>query len=205
MIWDRLAGVYDIAETVYNGKVYRETGKIVADEIEMDDAVLECACGTGSITKFIAYRASVVYAGDISEKMLDRCRHNCREFCNIRYRKIDITDTHARDDAFDKVVAGNVIHLLDDPQAAVRELLRVCRPGGKVIIPTYINVGRGASKAAVSVVSRLGVDFRESFTIESYQKFFEDMGIEATYRIALGTMPCAVAVIEKKCDDDQSR
>ena len=43
MIWDRLAGVYDIAETVYNGKVYRETGKIVADEIEMDDAVL-CRC-----------------------------------------------------------------------------------------------------------------------------------------------------------------
>ena len=46
------------------------------------------------------------------------------------------------DNSFDKVVAGNVIHLLDNPSEALNELLRVCKPGGKLIIPTYINIER---------------------------------------------------------------
>ena len=43
------------------------------------------------------------------------------------------------DEAFDKVVAGNVIHLLDEPYKALEELIRVCKYGGYVIVPTYIN------------------------------------------------------------------
>lgn len=36
-------------------------------------------------------------------------------------------------------VAANVIHLLDDPYKAIAELDRVCKRGGKIIIPTYLN------------------------------------------------------------------
>ncbi len=43
------------------------------------------------------------------------------------------------DESFDVVIAANVIHLLDDPYKALSELDRVCRPGGKLIIPTYVN------------------------------------------------------------------
>ena len=44
------------------------------------------------------------------------------------------------DEIFDKVVAGNVIHLLDKPENALSELMRVCKKGGMIIIPTYINL-----------------------------------------------------------------
>lgn len=54
VFWDKVAGVYDIFETVYNGKVYRGLGERVAEEIGQNDIVLECACGTGAISRYIA-------------------------------------------------------------------------------------------------------------------------------------------------------
>ena len=47
MFWDNVSGLYDLFETIYNGKVYRGLGRKVAEEIASDDVVLECACGTG--------------------------------------------------------------------------------------------------------------------------------------------------------------
>ena len=54
MFWDNVSGVYDLFETVYNGKVYRRLGQKVAEEIGPKDVVLECACGTGAISSYIA-------------------------------------------------------------------------------------------------------------------------------------------------------
>ncbi|MDE6924685.1 MAG: hypothetical protein K2O97_07285 [Acetatifactor sp.] len=54
MFWDKVSGLYDFFETVYNGRVYRNLGKRVAEEMEQNDAVLECACGTGAISRYIA-------------------------------------------------------------------------------------------------------------------------------------------------------
>ena len=45
MFWDKVAGVYDLFENLYNKKVYRETGIQVAKLININDKVLECACG----------------------------------------------------------------------------------------------------------------------------------------------------------------
>ena len=36
------------------------------------------------------------------------------------------------------MVAANVIHLIEHPEIALNELLRVCKKGGEVIIPTYL-------------------------------------------------------------------
>ena len=72
-------------------------------------------------------------------------KHLGRKYGNVSFRQEDITDIKCEDESFDKVVAGNVIHLLPEPEKALNELLRVVRPGGKVIIPTYINMARDSS------------------------------------------------------------
>ncbi len=41
MFWDNVSGLYDLFETIYNGKVYRGLGRKVAEEIAPDDVVLE--------------------------------------------------------------------------------------------------------------------------------------------------------------------
>ncbi len=200
MFWDKVSGLYDLFETVYNGRVYQELGKRVAEEIERNDIVLECACGTGAISKYIAPKCRQLTATDFSGGMLKRTRRNCRKYSNIKIKRADMTRLKCRDNRFDKVVAGNVIHLLDDPYAAIKELERVCKTGGKIIIPTYINASAGANKKAVSLLEFAGVNFKRQFDIGSYRKFFEDAGYKnVDYSVIDGRMPCAVAIITKQC------
>ena len=104
-----------------------------------------------------------------------------------------------RDNCFDKVVAGNVIHLLDEPLKAVSELNRVCRPGGTLIIPTYMNKDRkGRTSGFASAVGKAGADFKRQFTADSYRRFFVEAGYkDVQITVADGRVPCAVAVMRK--------
>ena len=199
MFWNKISPVYDLFENVYNRKVYKGTGIKVAEFIDESDNVLECACGTGAITEEIAKKAQKVLATDFAEGMLKRASKKCRKYGNVSFRQEDITDIKCEDESFDKVVAGNVIHLLPEPEKALNELLRVVRPGGKVIIPTYINMLKKPSGIAVSVINKMGADFKRQFDIDSYKKFFEEKGFkDAEYYVVDGRMPCAIAVITKK-------
>lgn len=199
MFWDKVSGLYDFFETVYNGRVYRGVGKRVAEEIGKDDIVLECACGTGAISRYIAPVCGLLIATDFSKGMLRQTAKNCREYNNIKVKRADMTRLKCRDNRFDKVVAGNVIHLLEDPLAALKELERVCKTGGKIIVPTYINASDGVNKKAVRLLELAGANFERQYDICSYRKFFEDAGYEnVSYSVVAGRMPCAIAVITKQ-------
>ncbi|MFG6339859.1 MAG: class I SAM-dependent methyltransferase [Lachnospiraceae bacterium] len=199
MFWDNVSGLYDLFEMIYNGKVYRGLGRKVAEEIASDDVVLECACGTGAISRIIAPKCRKLIATDFSVGMLRQAARNCRACDNVRVRRADMTHLNCRDNRFDKVVAGNVIHLLDDPCAALKELERVCKPGGKIIVPTYINASAGVNRMAVRLLEMAGANFKRQYDLQSYRQFFADAGYEdVSYFVVDGRMPCAVAVITKE-------
>ena len=142
MFWDQVAGVYDIFVNVINRKTHKILKEIMSDLIEPDDVVLECACGTGLLSAVIAKKCRRLTATDFSGKMLMKTEKNCADFQNITFAKADITALAFPDCSFDKVVAGNVIHLLDNPLTALGELNRVCKDGGMLIIPTYMKEKR---------------------------------------------------------------
>lgn len=198
MFWDRVSPLYDFFENVYNHKVYAGTGRRVAGLIDAEDLVLECACGTGAISYYIAQRCRRLVATDFSTGMLRQAARKCRGRGNVLFRRADITDLKCGDGRFDKVVAGNVIHLLPEPEKALAELWRVVKPGGRVIIPTYINMSTRSAGLAVKAVELLGADFKRQFDLESYKAFFAEMGYEnVEYSVVEGRMPCAIAVISK--------
>ena len=123
MFWDKVSGLYDLFENVYNRKVYTGTGE--------------------------------------------------------------------------KVAAGNVIHLLPEPERALAELKRVTKPGGTIIIPTYINKSKRTGTFAVKFIELLGANFKRQFNFDSYKQFFADMSYSnITYEIVDGRMPCALAIIK---------
>ncbi len=168
MFWDKISPLYDIFESIYNGKVYTGTGKKVAELIDSSDEVLECVCGTGAISIYIAQKCKKLIATDFSTGMLLRAAKKCRNYPNAVFKKADITNIKCKDDRFDKVVAGNVIHLLPDPENALHELERVV------------------------------ADFKRQFDLDSYKAFFEDKGYTGVeYYVVDGRMPCAIAVITK--------
>ena len=194
MIWDRVAPLYDLVVNTLNRRVYDGTGEAVARMIRPDDRVLECACGTGAISVAIAPVCARLVATDYSEGMLKQARKKLAKHLNVTVEQADITDLRYADDSFDAVVAGNVIHLLPEPGDALKELKRVVRPGGTIIVPTYVSLTDGANNPIPQLLSRLGVRFQEHFTPASYRAFFERMGcMDVTYRVVRGRIPCVIA------------
>lgn len=182
MFWDKAAPLYDLFETLYNGKVFNGTGAKVAEFVNAGDKVLECACGTGAISIFIAKKGCDLTATDFSDGMLVQAKKKCRKFSNAVFEKADITALRFEDNSFDAVVAGNVIHLLPEPDKALRELF----------------LSKGTGKVAVKFIQKLGANFKRQFDLESYKKFFADMGVTGVeYFVVEGRMPCAIAVMGK--------
>lgn len=200
MFWDRVAGVYDIFVNVINKKAHRELRHIIESLIQPEDDVLECACGTGLLSTVIAGKCKTLTATDFAPKMLQKAEKNCRGFKNVTFLQGNILSLDFADETFDKVVAGNVIHLLDEPLKALNELSRVCKSGGKLIIPTYMNKDkRGKTSGFATVVGRAGADFKRQFTIDNYRQFFVDAGYtDVQITLAEGRIPCAVAVMTQR-------
>ena len=198
MFWNKIAGVYDLFEDIYNKKVYRETGQRVADRLKKTDVVLECACGTGAISRYIADKCRHLTATDYAEGMLKQAKKKLALKTNVTFAQVDMMHLPYENQSFDAVVAGNVIHLLPEPQKAMKELLRVCKEGGKVILPSYINDSEKSSRLAVKFLEKLGADFKRQFDADSYRQFFTDMHLtKVEFIIVEGRMPCDIAIITK--------
>src|SRR3954467_8405492 len=99
--------------------------------------VLDVGCGPGTITVDLAARVAPgrVVGLDVSPAPLDEARELARR-SGVAV-EFGIGDAYALafpDDAFDVVHAHQVLQHLTDPVAALREMARVCRPGGVVAV-----------------------------------------------------------------------
>lgn len=199
MFWDRVAWVYDVFANVINRKANKIMCETVGKTIFPSDEVLECACGTGFLTKAIAPKCKSLIATDFSASMLKRAKKKCRKYENTRFEQADILRLPYPDESFNCVVAANVIHLLDEPYRALRELDRVCKRGGRIIIPTYMNqTEKGAPNKVSNVIGKAGADFKTEFTIDTYERFFAEAGYtDVSYNMCKGRVPCAVALLRK--------
>ena len=199
MFWDYIANFYDFFENLYNSKVNRELCIKVAEKISSNDNVLECACGTGMISVHIATKCRSLIATDFSQGMLAKSRKRCKKIKNIRVEKANILQLEYPNESFDKVVAANVIHLLDQPDIAISELIRVCKKGGKIIIPTYIiTKEHGISTILIRLINHLTKTFLYQFNEQSYKNFFKKLGYsQIDFEVINGRTACCIAVITK--------
>ena len=199
MFWDYIANFYDFFENLYNSKVNRELCIKVAEKISYNDNVLECACGTGMISVHIATKCRSLIATDFSQGMLAKSRKRCKKIKNIRVEKANILHLEYPNESFDKVVAANVIHLLDQPDIAISELIRVCKKGGKIIIPTYIiTKEHGISTILIRLINHFTKTFLYQFNEQSYKNFLKKLGYsQIDFEVINGRTACCIAVITK--------
>ena len=96
--------------------------------------IMEVGCGIGVGPAYIAKRFDCrVVAVDISEKMLAWARQRAQRegvLDRITFRQAGVRDLPLEDDRFDAVIVESVLAFVADKDAAVRELIRVIRPGG---------------------------------------------------------------------------
>ena len=197
MFWDRVSKGYDIFMKIRNNKGNKEICKEVVQRIETKDSVLECACGTGIISEAVGPRCKTLLATDLSKGMLERTRKKCRKFPNVCIESADILKLPYKDHTFDKVIAANVIHLLEDPAAALKELERVCKKGGKIILPTYIQEeNNGIQEEVLKITQILGMNISSPFSYQEYIDFLDKNNYKNYECIRVeGKIPCAIVII----------
>jgi SAM-dependent methyltransferase len=108
--------------------------------------VLECGCGGGQHTNFIAPYAKSITAVDLNTTEIAKEKN--KDFDNIEYVEADIAKMDLGK-KFDIVFSIGVIHHTDDPDRTVENLNRHVKPGGKLIVWVYSEEGNGLVKYVV--------------------------------------------------------
>lgn len=105
--------------------------------------VLDVAAGTGLASRAIAPRVAEVVAVDITPEMLAQGRRQAERegVANVRFEFGAAEDLPFQAESFDMVVTRFSIHHFQSPGVAVREMARVCRPGGAVSIIDIVSPG----------------------------------------------------------------
>ena len=198
--WDRWARFYDLAERS-NRAVNRAAAARVGSLVPPGARVLDCAAGTGEFSLAAAGRASSVLCTDLSLPMLDQARRKAKKrgLSNISFARRDVTALSDRDGSFDAVIAANVLHLLPEPEKAVRELWRVAAPGGRLILPTYLQGRAGAAYGAmIKIYQGVGFHYEHAFTPETYRQFLEGLELApVAVEVIPGRVPEGIALLEK--------
>ena len=198
--WDKFAKYYDVAEKL-NGKVYREMCELTIKLTPFHSSVLECAGGTGELSISAAAKADEVLCTDNSASMLDIARQKAekRGVNNITFARENIFHLNAPDESYDVVIAGNVLHLLKCPENAVKELWRVTKHGGRILLPTFMTSGSSAiSGTLLSVYKKLGFVPCAEYTPRSYVYMLKECNLgKVKAKLIKGTIPCCYAVIIK--------
>ncbi|MEJ8631635.1 methyltransferase domain-containing protein [Sphingomonas sp. I4] len=167
--YDRWSPVYDLVF----GPVFKKgrSAAIVAAE-RIGGRIIEVGVGTGISLPQYSNRNRIVGV-DLSEPMLDKARERVRSGKLTHVEQIAYGDAEAlqfADNSFDVVVAQYVITAVPNPEKALDEFARICRPGGEIVITTRVGAGDGLrgriEKTLMPVTSRLG--FRTDFPFERY-------------------------------------
>ena len=106
--------------------------------IKPGDRLLEVGVGTGlNADLYPSY--SAVTGIDLSSSMLEKARERIarKGVRNVRLLQMDAANLKFADDSFDIVYAPYVISVVPDPVAVTREMRRVCRPGGRIVIVNH--------------------------------------------------------------------
>ena len=198
--WDRWARAYDWTQRT-NRRVNAAAAARAAALVPPGARVLDCAAGPGRVSLAVAGRAGQVLCTDLSRPMLDQARKKAarRGLANIVFARRDLLALPEADGAFDVVIAANVLHLLEAPEGAVRELWRVTAPGGSLLLPTYLQGRAGAAYGTViKIYHGMGFHCEHAFTPESCRAFLEGLRLAPVeLEIIPGPLPLGLAALRK--------
>jgi len=123
-----------VANTNYGNS--EKLDKYILEKIVIEDkiSILDLGCGDGRFLEKIRNlnENNILYGLDISEKMLDIARNKNIEGCNFILG--DSTHLPYKNKSIDMIFCLNSFHHYSNPSLAIKEMKRVLKPGGKVVI-----------------------------------------------------------------------
>ena len=137
-MFDRIAGLYDRMNSVMTAGLHHTWRRRAADLAQVGPGarVLDVATGTGDLALELAGRVGLsgeVVASDFSERMLELARAKAGGSA-IRFETANALALPYEDDSFDAATVGFGARNFSDLSAGLREMTRVVRPGGRVVV-----------------------------------------------------------------------
>ncbi|HEY7075333.1 MAG TPA: class I SAM-dependent methyltransferase [Solirubrobacteraceae bacterium] len=132
-MFDRIAGVYDVMNSVMTAGLHHRWRERAADlaRVGPGSRALDVATGTGDLALALAARGAEVVGADFSDGMLERARAKAP---GIRFEHADALALPYDDASFDAATVGFGARNLGDLGRGLSEMVRVVRPGGRVVI-----------------------------------------------------------------------
>ena len=132
-MFDRIAGVYDVMNSVMTAGLHHRWRERAVDlaRVGHGSRALDVATGTGDLAIELASRGASVVGSDFSEGMLDVAR---RKAPALTWEQGNALALPYGDASFDAATVGFGARNFSDLEQGLREMARVVRPGGRVVV-----------------------------------------------------------------------
>ena len=151
-VYTTYAGFYD---KVF-GKVFHEGRESAIRNLNVQpgEQILEVGVGTGLALPMYPRHCRIVGI-DFSEGMLEKAKEKAaaHRLDHVELHRMDAGAMEFGDDSFDTVVAAYVVTAVPDYRKVVNEMIRVCRPGGRIIMLNHFSNGNKVIAAVEKVLS----------------------------------------------------
>ena len=172
--WDRNAGLYN--RFMRKDRAAYEKMYELIRPIAKNKTVLELATGTGLIAKNIVKFANHIEATDASAEMIAEAKRD-NSSAKLHFSVQDMFCLPYADKSFDVVIVSNALHIVPQPEKALREIRRVLKDDGVLIAPTFTHSENSFSgKVRVFFIKLAGFPLHSKWTNEEYLAFLRQNG-----------------------------
>ena len=172
--WDRNARIYN--RFMRKDRAAYETMYALIRPVVKAKTVLELATGTGLIAKHIVNAAAHIEATDASPEMIAEAKRDNRS-AKLHFSVQDMFRLPYADGSFDTVIVSNALHIVPQPEKALREIRRVLKDDGVLIAPTFTHAGNSFSgKVRAFFMKLAGFPLHSKWTSEEYLTFLRQNG-----------------------------
>ena len=172
--WDRNARIYN--RFMRKDRAAYETMYALIRPVVKAKTVLELATGTGLIAKHIVNAAAHIEATDVSAEMIAEAKRDTHS-AKLHFSVQDMFRLPYANGSFDAVIVSNALHIVPQPEKALREIGRVLKDDGVLIAPTFTHAGNSFSgKVRAFFMKLAGFPLHSRWTSEEYLTFLQQNG-----------------------------